>query len=329
MKKIIQKKGNVVIYQAPSGAIELRGDNSKETIWATQAQMAAVFGVNSQAITKHIQNIYRQGELSQKATCSKMEQVQTEGNRSVKRQVELYNLDVIISVGYRISSKTGTMFRQWATKTLRQHITKGYTVNRVQLSKNYTAFAAAINDIRTLIPAQTAELSPQHVLDLITAFADTWFSLDAYDKGQLKPAKVTKKKVSLTSDDIILAIDQLKQSLIKRGEATDIFAQERSTGAIQGIIGNIMQSFGGKELYPSLEAKAAHLLYFIIKNHPFTDGNKRSAAFAFVWFLRRAGLLNLARLTPSALTSLTLLIAESNPRDKEKMVQLVVMLLGR
>jgi len=329
MKKKKNNKQNIVIYQAPNGAIELKGDMPHETIWATQAQMAIIFAVQSQAITKHLQNIYSEGELSKDSTCSKLEQVQTEGERLVRRLVEVYNLDAVISVGYRISSSTGTKFRQWATKTLREHITKGYTINRKRLGKNYLAFTKAMQDIRTLIPAQTAELSPQHVLDLISAFADTWMSLDAYDKGQLKGSKVTKKKIVLTAKDLQQAIDQLKQNLLKRKEATEIFAQERNIGNLEGIIGNVMQSFGGTDVYPSLEEKSAHLLYFMIKNHPFTDGNKRSAAFAFVWFLRRAGLLNLARLTSSALTSLTLLIAESNPRDKDKMVKLVVMLLGR
>ncbi len=329
MKKTTQKKGNIVIYQAPSGAIELRGDISKATIWATQAQIASAFEVNVRTVNEHIMNIYNTAELGERSTVRKFRIVQNEGKRQITRDVLHYNLDIILSVGYRVNSKKATFFRQWATKTLREHITKGYTINRTRLSQNYTIFTKAIGDMRTLIPTQTSELSPQNVLDLISAFADTWISLDAYDKDDLKPAKVTKKKVTLTAGDLSLAIDQLKQSLIKSSEATAIFAQERSAGAIEGIIGNIMQSFGGKELYPSLESKSAHLLYFMIKNHPFTDGNKRSAAFAFVWFLRRAGLLNLVRLTPSALTSLTLLLAESNPKDKDKMVNLVMMLLGR
>jgi len=166
-------------------------------------------------------------------------------------------------------------------------------------------------------------------LELIKVFADTWFSLDAYDKGVFKKGKASKKKITLTADSLTAAISQFKSELLKKSEATEIFAQERSAESVEGIIGNVMQSFGGKDLYPSLEEKAAHLLYFMVKNHPFIDGNKRSGAFSFIWFLKRSGLLNPARLTPAALTALTLLIAESNPKEKDKMTGLAVMILKK
>jgi len=325
MKK---KNSKIVIYQGTTGALELRADISKETIWATQAQMASVFGVNSQAITKHLKNIYSENELSKQVTCSKMEQVQAEGDRTVKRSVEFYNLDAIISVGYRISSKTGTKFRQWATKIMHEHIVNGYTFNRKRITKNYESFIKAVDNIHKLLP-EGSSIEMGSVLELIKTFADTWFSLDAYDKNKLVAGRATKKKLSFAAHDLILGINQLKAHLQNKGEASELFALERGGSSLSGILGNVMQTFGGKDLYPSIEEKAAHLLYFVVKNHPFADGNKRCGAFAFIWFLSKAGRLKLQQLTPAALTALTLLIAESHPRDKDKMTGLVAMLLGK
>ena len=169
----------------------------------------------------------------------------------------------------------------------------------------------------------------KEVLELVRLFADTWFSLDAYDKELLSPTKVSKKKVALTASELQDSLGVLKKELMKKGEATDNFAQVRGQQSLEGIVGNVMQSFGGQAVYPTVESKAAHLLYFIIKNHPFVDGNKRSGAYAFVWFLQKARVLDTKRLTPTALTVLTLLIAESNPKDMEKVVSLVALLISR
>ncbi len=321
-------KGGVVIYQAKNGAIELRGDAQKETLWATQAQMAEIFSVGSQAITKHLGNIYKEGELSKKATCSKLEQVQKEGSRTIHRSVDIYNLDAVIAVGYRINSRVGTKFRQWATKTLRQHITQGYTLNPRVLKTHYTEFMKAVENMKALLPAGTP-IDHESVLELVSAFADTWLSLEAYDKDTLTTAGATKRSVSLTSEELQRALGALKSTLMSRSEATELFGAERQSGAVQGIVGNVMQSFGGKSVYGSVEEKAAHLLYFMVKNHPFTDGNKRSGAYAFVWFLKKAKILDLARITPPALTALTLLVAESDPRDKDRMIRLVLQLLKK
>jgi prophage maintenance system killer protein len=318
----------IVIYQAKSGALELRADADNGTIWATQAEMGKVFNVNAQAITKHLKNIYTEGELSRKGTCSKVEQVQTEGDRAVRREVEVYNLDAIIAVGYRINSVIGTKFRQWATRTLRQYIVEGYAINRDRVAKNYGQFMEAVKAVKQLLPAGAA-IDTQSVLELVNAFADTWLSLDAYDKSRLVTKGVTKKRVVLTAEKLKKNIADFKAVLVERGEATEHFAMERQAGSIEGIVGNVMQSFGGKEVYGTAEEKAAHLLYFTVKDHPFVDGNKRSGAYAFVWFLRQAGILDVARLTPPALTALTLLVAESNPKEKEKMIQLVLTLLAR
>jgi hypothetical protein len=326
MKKI--PKQGVVIYQAKSGAIELRGDFTRETLWATQAQIAGIFGTTPQNITLHLKNVYKEKELSKQATCKEYLQVQKEGKRDVQRMQKFYNLDAIISIGYRINSQTGTQFRQWATKTLRTHIVDGYTINRVRIGQNYDAFMKAVADVRALLPAGM-QSDTGSILELVRMFADTWMSLDAYDKEALDLKKPTKKKVALTGAKLAESVAVLKSELIKKGEATDLFATERNRNALEGIVGNVMQAFAGADVYPSVESKAAHLLYFIVKNHPFIDGNKRTGAYSFVWFLSRAKVLDTTRLTPEALTALTLLIAESNPRDKDKLIGLVMMLIRK
>lgn len=316
----------LIIYQAKSGAIELRGDFDQETIWATQAQIASAFDVDVRTINEHIKNIYKTGELREPPTIRNFRIVQKEGKRFIEREINHYNLDIILSVGYRVNSKKATMFRQWATKTLREHITKGYTINRKRIAQNYDSFMKAVADIQILLPEHVT-LDPKMVLDLIKEFAGTWVSLQAYDKEELEPIGTTKKSIKLSGEELREAIERLRADLIKKNEATAIFAQEREGGSVAGIVGNVMQSFGGKPLYPSLEEKAAHLLYFMVKNHPFTDGNKRSGAFAFVWFLRKFKAKRSRNINPATLTALTLLIAESNPKKKDQMVALVTQML--
>ncbi len=322
----MEKENKIVIYQNSSGAIELRGDVKNETIWANRMQMAKMFGVNPQAISKHINNIYKENELNEKVTSSKMELVQNESGRIVKRQIDIYNLDILIAVGYRISSITGTKFRQWATKTLREHITKGYTINRKQITKNYDSFMKAVSNIEKLLP-EHINLDPKAVIELIKEFASTWVSLDSYDRESLQIKGVTKKNVKLTGDELTSAISNLKDELIKKGETTDLFATERQRDSVQGIVGNVMQTFGGKPLYETIEEKAANLLYFMVKNHPFIDGNKRSGAFAFIWFLRKTKAKGFKNINPATLTALTLFIAESHPKNKEQMIALITQLL--
>jgi prophage maintenance system killer protein len=320
-KKKLQQK--TVIYQTKSGALELREDLKTETVWATQAQIAEVFQVERSVITKHIRNIIKDGELEAKAVCAKFAHTADDGKTY---EVQFYNLDVILSVGYRTNSGKAIEFRQWATKTLREHITKGYTINRKQVSKHYDSFMKTVESVQALLP-EHVDLDPKAVLELIKEFAGTWVSLDAYDKEALELKGVTKKKVSLVGADLLSAIFELKLELIKKGEASELFASERREGNIEGIVGNVMQSFGGKAVYPTAEAKAAHLLYFMVKNHPFSDGNKRSGAFAFMWFLRKVGVKGSRNINPAALTAITLLIAESDPKKKDQMVALVTQML--
>jgi prophage maintenance system killer protein len=315
------------IYQAKSGAIEFRGGFEQETIWGSLQQIADLFGRDKSVISRHIKNIYKTRELNKEATVAKIATVQKEGEREVIREIEYFNLDVILSVGYRVDSKQATQFRIWATKTLKQHLLQGYTINKKRIGENYEKFMQAVADVKAILPAGN-KVRTEDVLELIGAFAGTWFSLDAYDKDCFPKNGVSKKQVEFTAEELSRALKELKKELIKKKEATEIFGQERSGDSIKGVVGSIFQSFFDKDVYPSTEEKAAHLLYFIVKNHPFIDGNKRSGAFAFVWFLRKTGLLR-ASITPEALTALTLLLAESNSKDKDKMIGLTLLLLNR
>src|SRR5690554_1803107 len=269
---------NLNIYQAENGAIALKIDAENETIWGTRMQMGDIFGVNPQAISKHLKNIYKDGELNKKATSSKMELVQNESGRIVKRTVDFYNLDAIISVGYRINSKQGTKFRQWATKTLRQHITKGYTINQKQLENNKKQFLQTLNDLK-ILTQNNHFVEAKDVLSLIQSFSNTFFTLENFDKNNF-PKKGKEVEIKASAKDLKTDLQELKSALIKKGEATNLFAQEKKEGSLEGILGSVFQSVFGQDAYPSIEQKAAHLLYFIVKNHPFNDGNKRSGAFS-------------------------------------------------
>jgi len=323
MKKEIKK---LAIYQAKDGAIELRSDAKKETFWASQKQIAKIFGVDVRTVNEHLKNIYKTVELKEKSTIRNFQIVQKEGTRNVEREIKFYNLDSIISVGYRVNSKQATQFRIWATKTLKQHITKGFTINKKVLEKNYQEFLKTVENIKDLAKGKPL-ISSSDVLELVRAFSSTWFSLESYDKQIFPKQKVSKKVVQIEAEDLYNAVAEFKQELIKKGEATELFAQEKMEGSLKGILGNIFQSVFGKDAYSSTEEKAVHLLYFVIKNHPFNDGNKRTGAFAFIWFLQKSKIHFENKITPETLTALALLIAESNPKEKEKITGLVLLLL--
>lgn len=314
----------VAVYQTKNGALELKADSELSTIWLTQDQLAVLFDVQKAAISKHMKNIFESGELTRNSVVSILE---TTAKDEKKYKVTHYNLDAALSVGYRVNSKNATLFRQWATNILKQHIVDGYTLNRHRIKENYEQFSKAVADVKNLLPTNSS-ISSSDILELITMFADTWVSLDAYDKDKLTTQGATKRKVNLTAAKLSKALSQLKSVLIEKDEATELFGAERTKSAVEGIVGNVMQGFGDQDVYPTVEEKAAHLLYFIIKNHPFADGNKRSGAYAFIWFLQQAKALDITKITPPALTALTLLIAESDPKDKDKMVGLVCAMLG-
>ncbi len=310
---------NILIYQSRSGKIEFRGDLKKDTVWGTQKQIADVFEIDRSVVTKHIGKIIKDGEVDEKSNVQKMHIAFSD------KPVKFYSLDIILSVGYKTNSEKAISFRKWTTKTLKQHLLEGYTINKKQLAKNYQKFQKSLENIKTLLP-EGQSLPTKEAIDLISVFANTWFSLDAYDKSSFPKKGWTKKQISFTAKELNNSLDKLKQDLIVKKQANALFAQEKEKNSVSGIVGNIFQTFGGKDLYPSVEDKAAHLFYFMVKNHPFTDGNKRSGAFTFIWFLKKASKLP-ENLTPEALTALTLLVAESSPKDKEKMIGLILLLL--
>jgi prophage maintenance system killer protein len=317
----------IILYSTPDGVkvdVQLQG----ETIWLSLNQLAELFQRDKSVISRHLKNIFATQELDRNLTVAKNATVAEESGRKVSREIEHFNLDVIISVGYRVNSKQGTLFRQWASQVLKEHLLQGFTLNRNRVKDNYTQFIDAVAQVKKLLPAESI-IDHQSVLELITLFADTWLSLDAYDRDQLPLIGSSKQQIEITADQLKSALRELRQALITKGEATELFGTERDQDHLSGIVGNVFQSFNNQELYPSIEEKAAHLLYFIIKNHPFIDGNKRSGAYAFIWLLRQAKILDITRMSPPALTALTLLIAESNPSDKDKMVGLVCHLLSK
>lgn len=327
MDKGIKSDNELIVFQNESGAIELPIDARADTIWATQKQLADIFAVDTRTINDHLENIYRTEELEHDRTIRKFRIVQKEGSRTVERNVLHYNLDAIISVGYRVNSKKATHFRKWATQTLKSYIVDGYAINPSRIEHNKSQFLKALNDMK-LLAAGSASVGSGEVVDLAAQFAKTWFSLDAYDKAILPSKGGTKRRVELGAQNLQDALQSLRALLIDKGEATELFAQEKNTDGLAGLFGNVFQSFDGNDVYPSLEEKAAHLLYFVVKNHVFNDGNKRSGAYAFVWFLKEVQLLNTSEISPQALTAITLLVAESNPKDKEKMIGLILLLLG-
>ena len=322
----------VQVYQAENGALEVRFDGKQDTVWLSQAQMAELFGVQKAAVSKHLKNIYASGELLREATVSKMETVQTEGGREIERRIEFFNLDAVISVGYRVNSSTATRFRQWATRTLREHLTQGFTVNQARLAQNVKAFEAALALVQKA--AASPELSSdmgRGLVDVLARYAQTFLLLQQYDEGLLDEPAAQSGGVLATLDDVRASLARLKADLISRGEATELFALERGDG-LAALLGNLEQSVFGESAYPSVESKAAHLLYFVVKNHPFTDGNKRSGAFLFVDFLnqnrRLLGADGAPIINDVGLAALTLLIAESAAEQKEVMIKLVMNMLA-
>ncbi len=313
----------ISIYQTDSGAIEVRLE--QDTIWLSQEQMSQLFGRERSVITKHLRNAFADGELDED---SNVQNLHIAGS---DKPVKFYNLDVVISVGYRVKSVQGTRFRQWATRILREHLTQGYTLNRQRLEANARELEAALQLVKKA--AQSPELltdTGRGLVNIVTRYAQTFLLLQRYDEGLLTEPPEQRGGILPTLDAARQALARLKSDLIARGEATDLFARERGD-AFDALLGNLDQTVFGEPAYPSVEAKAAHLLYFVIKNHPFSDGNKRSGAFLFVDFLNRNGRLLDTAGTPVindiGLAALALLVAESDPAHKETMIRLVMNML--
>jgi prophage maintenance system killer protein/DNA-binding MarR family transcriptional regulator len=326
MEKKVTKQ--IVIYESKAGAIKLTADVKKETIWASLQQISELFSTDKSGISRHIKKIYESKELNEISTVAKIATVQKEGRRLIQREIEYYNLDMILSIGYRVNSKKATQFRQWANKILKQYILNGYSVNKKLIKTNYQLFQNAVNDIKKLIPsnANNPQMS-KGILEIVNTFAHTWLSLDAYDRSALPQKGKTIKRIDVTAEELINNVQVLKKKLINNKTASDFFAKERSQGSIQGIVRSIYQSFGNTEIYSSIEEKASNLLYLIVKNHPFIDGNKRVGAFSFLWFLQKAEILNTLKMSPEVITAITIMVAESKTQDKEKMIGIILQLL--
>lgn len=326
-------KGEIVIYKTKDKKISLDVKLEKETVWLNLNQIASLFGRDKSVISRHIKNIFKTRELDRSSTVAFFATVQKEGGRLIKRKVDYYNLDIIISVGYRVNSRHATQFRIWATKVLKNYLIKGYALNQKRLKEtNLKEFEQAVNLIKKTV--ETKKLGTREtkgLLKVITDYANSWLLLQKYDKKQLKIGKTVKTKYRFDYNEVIKAILELKENLVKKKQTGGLFGVERKDG-LKGILGNINQTFGKKELYPSIEEKAAHLLYFIIKDHIFADGNKRIGSFLFIVFLARNNYLfnkkGEKKFNDNALVALALLIAESNPKHKDLMVKLIINFLS-
>ncbi|WP_405632190.1 RhuM family protein [Pseudoalteromonas sp. Ld20] len=319
------------IYQNEDGSLQLAVALQHESLWLSQLQLAQLFNTSTDNISLHLKNIYQSGELDENATTEDYSVVRQEGKRQVKRKLKHYNLDAIISVGYRVNSTQATRFRQWATKTLKQHLLKGYSLNQERLAQNATELDNALQLVKRIaVVPQNSEFGAG-LVDIIASYTQTFLWLQKYDEGLLNSPKGELGGALTPLNDAKAAIAQLKQNLIIKGEATKLFAQERDDG-LAAIWGALEQTVFGEPAYPSIESKAAHLLYFVVKNHPFSDGNKRTAAFLFVDFLNRnQRLLNeyyQPVINDTGLAAITLLVAESNPKEKDTIIRLIENLLS-
>ena len=318
--------GEVVVYEAADGEVRVDVRVEGETVWLTQRQMGEVFGTTPENVVMHLRGVFASEELTEQATTKDLLVVRTEGKRQVRRTLKHYNLDAIISVGYRVNSKRSVRFRQWATRTLRDHLIRGFTVNERRIGERGLREAQETLDllVRTLRRHALVDGTGEAVLDLVTAYAETWRLLLEYDEDKLATLGTQPSVSTLDIGTANTAIAELECELIARKEASALFGNAPG-GALEAIFGNIEQTMFGEPLYRSREEKAAHLLYFVVKDHPFTDGNKRIASLLFLLYLRQERVAH--HLNPQALTALTLLVAESAPANKDLMIRLIVNLL--
>ena len=323
------KKGEVVIYKTKYGPnLEVRLE--EETVWLTQKQIAMLFTKGVPTINEHIKNVFKEGELKENSVIRKSRITASDGKTY---ETNFYNLDVVISVGYRVKSQRGTQFRIWATNVLKDYLLKGYALNQKRLLEAKEKFDELQETISFLQEKSKHELitgQEQEILSLLANYSKTLTLLEQYDKEKLTLARKGKGKFVLNYAEARAVIDKVRKELAVKKEAGDLFGLE-SSEKFKGILNTIHQTFGGKELYPGLEEKAAHLLYFIIKDHPFVDGNKRIGSFLFIYFLDKNNYLyknsGEKKINDNALTSLALLMAISHPDEKDKLVKIITNLL--
>ncbi len=325
------EENKIIIYQTEDGQTQIDVHLENETVWLSQAQMAELFQTDRTSIVRHINNIYKSNELDKESTCAKIAQVQIEGKRAVKRTALLFNLDMIISVGYRVNSKRGVKFRQWANKILKDYLVKGYAINERIRKEQISELRQLVGMLGRTIQSQSIISSDETnaLFEVVTDYTYALDTLDNYDYERLTIDKTTKKEdFHATYENAMEAISGLREKF--GGSA--LFGNEKDD-SFKSSIGQIYQTFGGEELYPSVEEKAAMLLYLVTKNHSFSDGNKRIAATLFLWFLHNNGILyrkdGTKRLADNTLVALTLMIAESRTEEKDVMVKVVVNLINQ
>ena len=322
-------KGEIIIYQSEDGHTELNVRLDGDTVWLSQAQIAHLFQTDRTSIVRHINNIYRNGELKKEATCAIFTQVQTEGTRQVKRSLPLYTLDMIISVGYRVNSKQATQFRIWANRVLKEYLVQGYAVRRDLQAEQLEELKRTIAVMSNVLAAKAVTRDEAvGLLRVISDFSYGLDTLDRYDYQQLELSHTTaEERFRATYENAMEALQTLK----KEFGASELFAREKDE-SFRSTMGAIYQTYGGEDLYPSVEEKAANLLYLTVKNHSFSDGNKRIAAFLFLWFMERNGILyredGSRRVENNTLVALTLMIAESRVEEKDIMTKVVVNLIN-
>lgn len=322
---------SIEIYRSQDGSVQLNVKLENETVWLTQSQMAELFGVDRTSIVRHIRNIYKSEELEESSTCAKNAQVRIEGQRQIVREIPYYNLDMIISVGYRVNSKNATSFRRWATSVLKQYLIKGYAINQQIKLDRYNELKDVVRLMSRAVGLQDKVTTDEYsgLFNVISDYVYALDTLDQYDYQSLSISKTTKDEpFRATYDNAMGAISALKEKF----GGSKWFANEKDD-SFKSSIGQIYQTFGGEELYPSVEEKAAMLLYLVVKNHSFSDGNKRIAAMLFLWFLNNNRVLYAEdghkRIADNTLVALTLMIAESRTEEKDVMVKVVVNLINR
>ena len=323
----------IIIYNTPDGETTVSVNLDGDTVWLSQQQMAVLFDKDRTVINRHINNIYKTKELEKSSTCAFFAQVHDEGGRAVTRKIPLYNLDMIISVGYRVNSKRGTQFRIWANKVLKEYLIKGYIISNNITEQRYRELKQLVAVMARAVKHIGDTAGNDHQTDsLVSMVADYAYALDTldrYDYQQLEVGETTtEERFHATYDNAMEMIESLRR---KFGGGT-LFGNEKD-GSFRSSIGQIYQTFGGTELYPSIEEKAAMLLYLVTKNHSFSDGNKRIAATLFLWFLERNGILyrpdGSKRIADNALVALTLMIAESRTEEKDTIVKVIVNLINK
>ena len=314
----------IVIYTAKNGQVELDVNLADETVWLSMNQMVQLFGRDKSVISRHLGNVFKNNELERGSVVANFATTAADGK---SYQVDYYNLDAIISVGYRVNSKEGVQFRKWASQVLKEHLIRGYTTYDKRLSERGVRELQQTVELlqKTLVHHDLVNDLGQEAIQLILAYAKTWDLLLAYDEGELKLPEHAKVSASrLSYETALSAIESLKTDLAARNEATHFFGRDRD-GGLESILYNIEQTYGSEPLYKSPEEKAAHLLYFVIKDHPFTDGNKRIGSFMFLLYLKSQNLP--IKLNENGLVALALLVAESDPAQKEMIIRLTVNLI--